>query len=183
MSNPWITFVKNYAQKNNLSYLCAMCEITSDPNKKGYKKKVKPTKEQLREEFNNDVKNFANLYMKAVKNNDEEYINLIKNRYPRYGDKFKKALEKYPDVFDALDSRKSNELKQMKSQLDYLKDTYTYDYNKISDAVDNGVKLDKSIKKNFEKIYKQFEKLRTQYKEKGGVYKTKILSPQELNIL
>jgi len=52
MSNPWVEFVKKYAKDNNISYLCAMCKITSDPNKMGYlaekpkkPKTVKPPKE------------------------------------------------------------------------------------------------------------------------------------------
>ena len=182
MSNPWIEFVKGYAKDNNLSYLCAMCEISKDPNKKGYKKKVKPTKDQLREEFLNNTKVFVNSFRKAVKNNDEEYINKIKNRYPRYGNKFKKELQKYPDIFDILDNKKKNELNKIKSQLDYIKDTYIYDFNKISDAVDNGVNIDKSIKKNLENLYKEFTKLLIKYKEKGGEKYKSIKSPQELGL-
>jgi len=185
MPNPWIDFIKKYAKDNNLSYLCAMCEVSKDPNKKGYKKKVKQTDNSNDDMLLlNTVINFVNSFRKAVKNNDEQHIINAKDNFKKRSNKFKKELEKFPDVFNALNNDNNdnkNELNKLKSQLDYIKDTYIYDYEKIADAVDNGVTINKNIKKNLENLHKKFTKLLEIYKEKGGKYKG-IKSPQELGL-
>ena len=78
MSNPWIEFVKGYAKDNNLSYLCAMCEISKDPNKKGYKPKKssnivkeKPIRNEIMKEENKIIENKNKLNQTSLKSNKE----------------------------------------------------------------------------------------------------------------
>lgn len=84
MVNRWIEHVKNYAQKNNISYMCALCEISNDKNKKGYVSKPKKDKPRLKvkDELTpkgEDEDEFKLRFDTFLKNNIDNIKNILNN--------------------------------------------------------------------------------------------------------
>jgi hypothetical protein len=96
MANRWIEFVKKYANENNISYTCAMCEIKT----KGL---YKPLNKQETKEDIKTIKIKQQKAKKEIEYEDEEEA--------EYEDKEKEEIEDL--IFKKLEKKKEEIIKEM----------------------------------------------------------------------
>lgn len=185
MPNKWTNFIQDYADKNNLSYMCALQVISNDPNKKGYEKQTKEGKKQeLLLRVETFYKEYINGINKDKKNNNTEYIDKIRIRFKRFDDDFKKKLlKKYPEVYINIDTSNNNKIRKLMKRLEDVIYTYENEYNNISDALKNKVKIQRDTKKYMKDLYKEHLLLRDVLINKYNIRDLEELnSPKELGL-
>ena len=98
MPNSWITHVKEYAEKNNLTYACSL----SQPDiKNGYEPVKKISKKQVLEDRNKT--SILNSFVKRVKEMSDENKPIVLMKYNSLSSELKDLFEsKYPNLTKKL---------------------------------------------------------------------------------
>jgi hypothetical protein len=102
MSNPWIEFVKKYAQENNISYACAI-----GPASKVYVKKSKLSKlDEMRKDYPLAIEFLINKLNRYKKEDDlDKGIQIVKqiiNKKPKKEDFINYIKENRPKLYNII---------------------------------------------------------------------------------
>ena len=126
MPNRWIEFVRNYSEKNNISWNCAICEIKEKGLYKPLNKQQQKEEEKRKEEILADqilrrsIKSFVKRFTEIKNHNDfYDLKNSFFNRSKTFTDKVQKISPNFyrriSGEYEDEDEDEDEEVKQPKT--------------------------------------------------------------------
>jgi len=151
MVHRWIQHVRDYAEKNNISYACAVSRAKETYVKESKTEKKEREKKEQEKSFNQSYKNTLKLIEKAEKENDKNSIMFYKRMFNQKPPKFKNYFKnKDIDLYDFLtdEIKPPKEKTKKKSNLEIKQEYINKDLNE---------QFEKDFKKTFDSD--EFKKL------------------------